>query len=365
MTFLRNHDFDTKRLFGLDGVIVVAPSIDPFFFKVTAIDGPGASDFFVRDSTDSATTHDTGLEPSTRPVFYATSDVWNQRTSAAPTFISDQPQNEDPQNDAGDFAFARISRNASGAPETVDVEFLVAEFGTGSPYASVATTTVGFGAADLTAIATAPWTLGPTSSPHLCLGVQISTAADPFVAPGLNGNTPGWPTTDLVVINDNNKAQRNMSVHYGMSGAGSIRYLIVRNASKKPHDFVLQLDADADVLRSFRRPTVEVQDGGGPVRFDPKTPVVLPGMKPGEYRWVAFGLRSYNEAAGAPFPSTSPRWSTASSSTAAASPSLPDRRRRRCGSCSSSPDPCCSGSACRSSWTARLTSRRRRGRWLG
>ena len=68
----------------------------------------------------------------------------------------------------------------------MNVEFLVAEFGTGSPYGSVATTTVNFAVGEFTKIATAPWTLGPTSSTHLCLGVQISTPIDPFVVPGLN-----------------------------------------------------------------------------------------------------------------------------------------------------------------------------------
>ena len=290
VTFLRNHDFAAKKLFALDGVTVVAPSIDPYFFKVTALDAPTTSDFYVRDWTDNATTHDAGLEPSTNPVFYATSDVWNQRSNSAPTFVSDVPQNDDPQNDAGNFAFVRVSRNAAGTAETVNVEFLVAEFGTGSPYASVATTTVSFGAGDLSAIATAPWTLGPTSSTHLCLGAQVSTASDPFVTPGLNGNTPGWPTTDLMVINDNNKGQRNMSVHYGMSGVGSIHYFIVRNASKKPRDFVLGLRADPKMLKSMTNPTVQVQGGDQAVGFGPEMQIVLSGMRAGEYRWVAFGV---------------------------------------------------------------------------
>jgi hypothetical protein len=293
VTFLRNHDFAAKKLFDLDGVTVVNPSIDPYVFKVTALDAPATSDFYVRDWTDTATTHDTGLEPSTNPVFYATSDVWNQRSNVAPTFVADVPQNEDPQNDAGNFAFARVSRNAAGSAETVNVEFLVAEFGTGSPYASVATTTVSFGATDLTAIATAPWTLGPTSSTHLCLGAQISTPSDPFVTPGLNGNTPGWPTTDLMVINDNNKGQRNMSVHYGMSGFGSIHYFVVRNASKKPRDFVLGLRADPKVLKSLTNPTVQVQGGDQAVAFEPDMRIELLGMRAGEYRWVAFGVDAF------------------------------------------------------------------------
>jgi hypothetical protein len=294
VTYQRNHDFAAKKLFALDGVTVVPPSIDPFFFKVTEIDPTSGSDFYVRDWTDSAVVHDTGLEPSTHPVFYAFSDVWNQRTNVAPTFVSDQPQNQDPQNDATNFAFARISRNTSDMAETVNAEFLVAEFGTGSPYQSVATTTVNFATGDTSKIATASWTLNPTSSTHLCLAVQVSTPTDPFVSPGLNGNTPGWPTTDLLVINDNNKAQRNMSVHYGLSGFGSKHYAIIRNASKKSRDFILKLDASPEALKGFSKPTVQGQGGGDPIPFKPGAILTVPGMKSGEYRWVSFDMASFN-----------------------------------------------------------------------
>lgn len=302
VTYQRNHDFPTKKLFALDGVTPVSPSIDPFFFKVTQIDVATGSDFYVRDWTNTATTHDTGLEPSTNPVFYATSDVWNQRTNVAPTFVNDQPQSEDPQDNATNFAFARISRNNAGTAETVNVDFLVAEYGTGSPYASVATTSVNFTAAQTSKIASAAWTLNPTSSTHLCLAVQISTTPDPFVVPGLSGKTPGWPTTDLLVINDNNKAQRNMSVHYGLSGFGSIHYAIIRNASTRARDFALKLDADKDLLKGFTAPTVELQGGGGPKPFRPGTVLSAPGMKPGESRWVAFGMTSFKAKEDASLP---------------------------------------------------------------
>lgn len=302
VTYQRNHDFDAKKLFGLDGVTVVPPSIDPFFFKVTQIDAGTGSDFYVRDWTDSASAHDTGLEPSTRAVFYASSDVWNQRSNAAPTFVGDRPQNQDPQNNAGNFAFARVSRNAGGAAQTVNVEFLVAEFGTGSPYHSVATTTVNFAAGDTEKIASAAWTLAPTSSTHLCLAVQISTPSDPFVAPGLNGNTPGWPSTDLLVINDNNKAQRNMSVHYGLSGFGSRHYAIIRNASKKPRDFVLKLDATREALKGISDPTLQAQGGREAMPFKSGATITVPGMQPGESRWVAFGMSAFKSATGVLLP---------------------------------------------------------------
>jgi len=297
VTYQRNHNFATKKLFALDNVTEVNPSIDPFFVKITEIDTTTHSDFYVRDWTNTAAVHDTGLEPSTNPVFYATSDVWNQRSNVAPTFVSDQPQNEDPQNNATNFAFARVSRNDSASSETVSVDFLVAEFGTGSPYVPVASTTVPFAVGDTAKIAKASWTLNPTSSTHLCLAAQISTPSDPFVVPGLNGNTPGWPTTDLLVINDNNKAQRNMSVHYGLSGFGSIHFAIIRNASKRVRDFDLRLNADPVVLRNLSSPTV-LAERGQTMPFKPGTTVRLAGMKPGEYRWVALNVASFKAKTG-------------------------------------------------------------------
>ena len=290
VTYQRNHDFAAKRLMALDGVTTVPASIDPFFFKITALPVTTASDYYVRDWTSSAAVHDTGLEPSTNPVFYADSDVWNQRSNAVPTFVNDQPQNQDPQNDASNVAFTRISRNNPGAAETVNVEFLVAEFGTGSPYASVATTSVPFAAADTSKIVSAPWTLGPTSSTHLCLATQISTAADPFVPPGLAGQTPGWPTTDLIVINDNNKAQRNMSVHYGLSGIGSKHYAIVRNGSNKIRDFVVRLQVDEKQLQSLKASRVRTEGKNEPTPLAPQSLLVLAAMEPGESRWVEFGM---------------------------------------------------------------------------
>lgn len=301
VTYFRNHDFTAKKLFALDGVTVVSPSIDPFFFTATQLDTLSHSDFYVRDWTTSAAVHDTGLEPSTNPVFYATSDVWNQRTNVPPTFVNDQPQNQDPQNSATNFAFARISRNDSASAETVNVDFLVAEFGTGSPYSVVASTTVSFAAGDTTKIASASWTLPATSSTHLCMAAQISTTADPFVAPGLNGNTPGWPTTDLMVINDNNKAQRNMSVHYGLSGFGSTHYAIIRNPSKVTRDVLLRMRADPGVLKGFVNPVIQAE-GMDAVAFSPRETVSLAGMKPGECRWVAFDMKSFKAKVGTSLP---------------------------------------------------------------
>ena len=71
------------------------------------------------------------------------------------------------------------------------------------------------------------------------------------------------------MINDNNKAQRNMSVHYGLSGFGSTHYAIIRNASKKQGDFVLKLTANQAALKGIANPTVRAQGAGDAIPFMP------------------------------------------------------------------------------------------------
>src|SRR5262249_43834073 len=123
--YQRNANFTTKQLLAVDNKTPVAVSIDPFFFKAT--DLAAASDFYVRDWTDSATSGDTGLEPSTHTVFWETSDVWNRRANAPGKFnANDQPQSEDAQSGSGgsNFAFVRVRRNAKGTAETVTARLL-------------------------------------------------------------------------------------------------------------------------------------------------------------------------------------------------------------------------------------------------
>src|SRR5262249_18792195 len=76
----------------LDGLKAVAPSIDPFFFKATE----SGNDFYVRDWTESATSHDDGAEPSSRPRFWDSCDVWNRRQNSAGSFVDDRPPHENP-----------------------------------------------------------------------------------------------------------------------------------------------------------------------------------------------------------------------------------------------------------------------------
>ena len=294
--FQRNTDAATKTLRRLDGVTVVPASIDPFFFKVTTLDAN--RDFYVRDWTDSATSGDNGVEPSTHPYFFTTSDVWNRRSNAPGPFnANDQPTNEDPRNGHGvhgrNWAFARIRRNASGVADTVTAKFLVSEFGTGSNYqaAGAATgTSVSFAAGDLVKVSAGhQWQLLPTSSTHLCLAVEISTASDPIVPPSLLGHAPGWPTTDLLVLNDNNKAQRNMGV-YPASGSTPLEYyVLVHNAAFFERDFELEYGIDPAALKFLRELQLAEVRGRGRATKQAGT-LALRGMQPGENRWVRIAL---------------------------------------------------------------------------
>lgn len=310
VTYQRNANFTTGTLFAVDGVTPVAISIDPFYFRVTEVEP--RQDFYVRDWTASPASGDTGVEPSTDPVFYARSDVWNRRGTLPGPFPNDQPSNEPAGNGIGPFgdnwAFTRIRRNATGVAQTVRAHFLVSRFGTGSNYQdanpNALDPTVSFTAGELGPKVTPAffWHLDPINSSHLCLAVEISTPNDPFVPPSLRGFAPGWPTTDLKVILDNNKAQRNMGLSRtrarGVGGAPSGQpgfvsfYGIVHNAATFPRDVTLQyFTEDPEKIRE-RFPDARIEivgerafplDAGGGT-------LTLAAMQPGENRWVGLSF---------------------------------------------------------------------------
>jgi hypothetical protein len=258
-------------------------------------------DLYVRDWTDSAAVHDDGVEPSTQNVFYRTSDVWNRRSAAAGAFVGDAPQNQDPQagnGTAGDnFMFARISRNDASVEQTVRAHFLFAEFGTGSPYIDCSTAadpSVTLAPGVSSQIVSLPWHLHPSSSNHLCIAVQVYSDGDPYLPPGLLGYTPGWPTTDLMVINDNNKAQRNIAVWDGVPDTEGIHFGIVFNAATFVRDVTLSVGASKGALEKFTNPRLSIPASGITQEFKPGGTLVLKQMLPGERRWLAF---SYDRAA--------------------------------------------------------------------
>jgi hypothetical protein len=246
------------------------------------------------------TSYDHGAEPSSRADFFDFSDVWNRRTNDPDVpDANNRPQNQDPQPTAvgHNFAFARVSRETSGTDETVNLHFLYSDGGVGVNFVDAGTTdtTLHFNSGDvqneLSAGNSYQWELPSGASNHVCLAVQIYTTADPFITPSLTGHAPGWPSTDLMIINDNNKAQRNMQVlgFGGMSGGtGMSAYAIAHNAATFERDMVIGVDFDPDLLRHVKRPEMQVIGGPGPRPgpIAPHTAVTLPRMAPGENRWI-------------------------------------------------------------------------------
>lgn len=294
VTYQRAANFGTNQLLDLSGNAVPV-SIDPFFFKVTAL--AVDADFYVRDWTDSATSGDNGVEPSTHPVFYATSDVWNRRKKNDPGGFNanDQPINEYPKmgpgNSGRNFGFARIRRNAGGSAATVNAHFLVSPFGTGSVYQNAGTDpdlALAFAAGDLvkTPKSGYEWHLGSTMTDHVCFAVEITAPGDPVASPTLLGHAPGWPTTDLMVLNDNNKAQRNMYPPPSSGSGADSSFALIRNAATFTRDVVLEYHVDPAVHKRLGRIGIGVVGERG-VKRSREGRLSLAAMAPGERRWVA------------------------------------------------------------------------------
>jgi hypothetical protein len=303
VTWLRNKTPDgamSPHFLGVDGVTTVSPSIDPFFFRTTEIDP--AMDFYVRDWTDDAATRDHGQEPSVRANFYSTSDVWNRRSNSPHAFdANDRPQAQDPRpmGMGHNFAFARVSREAAGTASDVTLQYLYSDGGVGVNYVSAGpTTTLHLAAADTQQWPHGghgyQWDLPSGASNHVCLAVEASTPGDPIVPPGLLGHAPGWPTTDLMIVNDNDKAQRNMNVYGfgGMSGEGQgssmSMYALAHNAATFRREMSIGIGVTPRGLEQMRQATLRVVGEGGsdpqPVRAGGV--LTLPRMEPGENRWI-------------------------------------------------------------------------------
>ena len=308
--FQRFVDWGTHKLYADAAHTTEVPiSIDPYFFEVDAITPD--LDFYVRDWTDDTTHGDNGAEPSTHPVFYATSDVWNRRSTSPGAFINDQPDNRDAGNGAGtigdNWAYARVRRNTGGATPQVTAHFLVSKFGTGSNYvdATVVDPDVSFPDPDpviTTDAGTGPWIssayhwhLNAIAGNHLCLAVEISAAGSPYIPPSLVGQTPGWPTTDLRIVNDNHKAQRNMhlSTLPPTPGGSVTDYAIVHNGALFARDVPLQIGVSGISKRYVR--SANVRGVGKESRTETATlgkTLVVRGVQPGENRWVAITVQT-------------------------------------------------------------------------
>jgi hypothetical protein len=248
------------------------------------------SDFFVRDWTNGAADHDNGQEPSTNPIFYASSDVWNQSGSAPEPLVNDWVLGDPPVRTSSDFAFARISRRApaasTAASVSVSVDFLMADFGLGVPFVDLGTNSITLTSTDNTAITPGlAWTVPPTSSTHLCIAAQVSTPGDPFRPPSLLGGSPGLAGTDPLVLQDNNKAQRNLLVSKGLGGAGGESYAIIHNIDATKQDIELAYSIDPSTLPFVSGGSLKIV-GTAAVPLASSGSVVLKDMAPGEDRWL-------------------------------------------------------------------------------
>jgi hypothetical protein len=313
VTYLRNADFGTGTLLAVDNVTPVSPSVDPFFFQYQTIELK--DDFYVRDWTDSPASGDDGSEPSIKPEFYVTPDVWNRRGTLPGAFPNDQPQNEDAGNGLGNIGdnwlFARIRRRAAapgGSPDvTVNAHFLVSKLGTGSNYTDATDSdpdisisgpdpTVLFTAAEVGPKTTDPlyWHLNPIASSHLCAAVEISTPVDPYVNGSLHGRAPGWPTQDLEIVDDNNKAQRNMGLSTtparGVGLSLSALFGIVHNAATFPRDILIRYSIPAQVVRRLKKIEIEVP-GQDRVQVRESGMISVAAVQPGENRWIGARFR--------------------------------------------------------------------------
>jgi hypothetical protein len=314
VTYLRNANFITQQLLAIDNVTPVDPSIDPFFVHYQTVQLK--DDFYVRDWTDSPTSGDTGVEPSIKPDFYVRPDVWNRRgtLSGLPT-VDDQPPNEDAGNGTGNLGdnwlFARIRRRAAapaGDPDmTVTAHFLISKLGTGSNYVDATVMdpdvtitpgdpTLTFAAAEVGPKTTDPlyWHLNAISSTHLCAAVEISTPTDPYIGVSLRGRAPGWPEQDLEIVDDNNKAQRNMGLTTtparGVGLADSVLYGVAHNAATFPRDMVIQYSSSPMLRERVKQIEIDVV-GQERIRARDSGTILLKNMQPGENRWIGVRFR--------------------------------------------------------------------------
>jgi hypothetical protein len=253
---------------------------------------PGDQDFYVRDWNTTTSVHDDGAEPSTNPTFWHTSDVWNHSTNAAGVPNASGWYDTDNMNAGlgalGDnYAFVRIYRNATGSAASVSAHFFVSPFGTGSAFQDAgvaADPSVPFAVGDAVQVLSSGylWHQDPIASIHACLAVQISTTDDPYTAPSLLGKTPG--PADYLVINDNNKAQRNLDVSHNTFHFAGLAFALIHNSALFPRDLTLRFDSPA----GERLPSAPIEVvGGRPAEFKPGGTLTLPGMQPGENRWIA------------------------------------------------------------------------------
>ena len=216
--------------------------------------------------------------------------------------------------DGDNFAYTRVHRKKLGSVQDVNLHFLYSEYGIGNNYVDAGSTdgSLHFGIMDMSKTLTSGyrWHLPANNSHHNCLAVEISTPRDPLIQPSLAGRVPGWSNgTDLMVFNDNNKAQRNMGLYTapvtsgtpmppaGTSGTGTmsmaiaVMYVLIHNPTLELIDIHIKpvIDPIAGV-----KPIVTVMGNKGEQSTiaRPNRDIILKKMKPGEARFlkISYGV---------------------------------------------------------------------------
>jgi len=244
------------------------------------------SDFYVRDWNDTVTVFDNGVQPSTHANFWSTSDVWNQSTNAPATPGPTGSVVGDPPSRSGsNFAFARVSRRApamSTAPSAmVTVNFLLSDYGLGNPFMAIGSENLMFAAGDMTQITPShAWTVPVVASAHLCLAVQIvGPDGDTFAMPDITGTAAG--PADPLILNDNNKAQRNLQDTIG-TDAGTELIAMISNSEQKSRVLRLRVKVPPNTPLTG---TFEII-GGRQFKITNDTRIEVGRLAPHEARWL-------------------------------------------------------------------------------
>jgi len=261
-------------------------------------------DFYVRDWT-SATAHDMGdpIPPATAGPDWATSsDVWTQYTDVAPTVAAnDWVRGVDVAKSETNYAFARVSLKTTGAPLTprrdVRARFYIAPFGASPTFGPLAEVTQSLSS-------TTPLTFvhvqypsatvaGITAGTKLCLAVEIDSQSDPLTSATINGTNPDAASKNRIEA-DPNQAQRNLAVIAvpaeppppAGGGGGMMHFAMAHNGTMETRDVAFRIAVPRDALEHLRDAKVAVV-GGEAVPLRPGGTISLPGMRPGEDRWIS------------------------------------------------------------------------------
>ena len=237
ITYLRNADFPNQRLLGNDGVTVRASSIDPFyvFFSdvAPADDASCATGPTARRASTPASSHRSArvlggarcLEPARHGARHV-----HQRSTAERAgrkrhrqrrrqlgVRAHPPARGQPGRYVGD-RHGTLPRLATRDRQQLPGR----ELSRPRRLVPGPDPTVTFAPADAGPITTTPfhWHLNPVASSHLCLAVELSSPGDRFAGQSLRGRgARAGLDQDLEILDDNNKAQRNMGLSTTPRGA--------------------------------------------------------------------------------------------------------------------------------------------------